>query len=169
MNATASSPAFSFATGWQSLVDADAEALRAFWRSEGAFTDDAQIDQRLPQVICLARDGDRVAGVCTAVALTPPTFGQPMYYFRVFIGKQWRRTRLVGLMWLRARDILETFARTNDFPCIGILVELENSGFREKGRRPVWTGLDLTYVGKSPRGLETRVYFFRGARMKDAP
>jgi hypothetical protein len=159
-------PAFVFSAGWQSLADGDADALREFWLAEGAFTDASQIEQRLPQVICLARDGDQVAGVCTAVAVTPANFGQPMYYFRVFIGKRWRSTRLVGLMWLRARDILETFARANGFPCIGILVELENAGFREKGRRPVWPGLDLTYIGKSPRGLETRVYFFRGARMK---
>jgi hypothetical protein len=159
-------PGFVFSAGWQSLAYGDADALREFWLAEGAFTDAAQIEQRLPQVICLARDGNQVAGVCTAVAVTPANFGQPMYYFRVFIGKRWRSTRLVGLMWLRARDILETFARANGFPCIGILVELENAGFREKGRRPVWPGLDLTYIGKSPRGLEARVYFFRGARMK---
>jgi len=162
-----SAPSFTFSTGWQSLSEDDAGALRDFWLAEGAFSDDAQISLRLPQVICLARDGDRVAGVCTAMTVTPPTFGQPMYYFRVFIGKSWRSTRLVGTMWLRARDILEHFARANDFPCIGILVELENAGFREKGRRPVWPGLDLTYIGRSPRGLETRIHYFRGARLKD--
>lgn len=152
---------------WQCLAPDDARDLRLFWRSEGAFTDDSHIDARLPQVICLAREGDRVAGVCTAVAMTPPQFGQPVYYFRVFVGRAWRTTRLVGLLWLRARDLLEAYARKQDFPCIGILVELENAGFRDKGRRPVWRGLDLTYVGRSPRGLETRVYYFKGARLKE--
>lgn len=158
---------FTFTTSWHSLTDEDADSLRHFWRSEGAFNDDDAIAQRLPQVVCFARDDETVAGVCTAIAMTPPAFGQPMYYFRVFVGKQWRTTRLVGLLWMRARDILETFAREHGFPCIGILVELENAGFRAKGRRPVWAGLELTYAGRSPRGLETRVYFFRGARMKD--
>lgn len=157
---------FRLLSGWQSLTTSDADALRSFWQAEGAFNDSKAIDERLPQVVCFARDGDQIAGVCTAMAMTPPAFGQPVFYFRVFTGRAWRTTRLVGLLWMRARDILESYAREHDFPCIGILVELENPGFIKKGRRPIWSGLDLTYIGKSPRGLETRVYYFKGARMK---
>jgi hypothetical protein len=157
---------FHLISTWHDLKKDDADALRQFWRAQGAFRDEKAIDERLPQVVCFARDADEVAGVCTAVAINPPAFGQPMYYFRVFIGQAWRSTRLVGLMWMRARDILEAHARDQDFPCIGILVELENRGFFVKGRRPIWSGLDLTYIGKSPRGLEMRVYYFKGARMK---
>lgn len=157
---------FRFVSGWRNLRDEDADALRNFWQAQGAFNSDKAVDERLPQVVCFARDGEEIAGVCTAVAVTPPAFGQPMYYFRVFTGRAWRTTRLVGLLWMRARDILETYACAHDFPCIGILVELENQGFLTKGRRPVWRGLDLTYIGKSPRGLETRVYYFKGARLK---
>lgn len=157
---------FRILPAWQCLTPDDARDLRAFWRSEGAIPDESQIEARLPQVVCLDRDGDRVAGVCTALPMSPPQFGQPVYYFRVFVGPAWRTTRLVRLLWVRARQLLEAYAREHDFPCISILVELENASFRDKGRRPVWNGVDLTYVGLSPRGLETRVCFFEGARLK---
>ena len=53
-------------------------AIRAFWRREGALTDDTQTDQRLPQLVMHARTRDgEVAGVCTAVPVTLPRLGQP--------------------------------------------------------------------------------------------
>lgn len=159
---------FRFVTNWQAMDAGDAEAIKAFWRREGAFTDDAPMAARLPQIVLHAREGDEVAAVCTAVPVTPPAFGQPVYYFRAFVGKAWRSTRLFVLLWRHAQPLLETYAREHGFPCIGILLELENNRFKEKGRMPVWPHTDLVYIGKSGRGLETRVYYFKGAKLKPA-
>jgi hypothetical protein len=156
---------FQFVSDWQSLDPDEGQAIGDFWRREGALNDDAQIKARLPQVVMHAREGDKVAAVCTAVPMTPPAFGQPMYYFRAFVGKDWRTTTLFKQLYRRAKTVLEDYARANDFPVIGILLELEGARFKEKGRVPVWP-LGLIYVGRSGRGLETRVYYFKGARLK---
>jgi hypothetical protein len=89
-----------------------------------------------------------------------------MYYYRCFIGQRWRRTRLVFALLRHAFATLETHARENGYPCIGVLLELENNRFGETLRAPAWPGIGFVYAGKSGRGLELRVRYFRGARLK---
>ncbi|HEY6984753.1 MAG TPA: hypothetical protein VH375_01620 [Rhodanobacteraceae bacterium] len=164
-----STPArFQFVRDWQSLDPAEAQAISEFWRREGAINDEAQMKARLPQVVMHAREGDQVAAVCTAVAMVPPAFGQPVYYYRSFVGKAWRTTTLIERLLKRAVQCLEEYASTHDFPCIGILLELEGARFKDKGRMPIWPHTGFIYVGKSGRGLESRIYFFKGARLKPA-
>ena len=158
-------PRFEFVTDWQMLDPADGQAICEFWRREGALNDDAQMKARLPQVVAHARNDQGVVAVCTAVPMTPPAFGQPVYYFRAFVGKDWRTTTVFKQLYKRAQVVLENYARERDFPCIGILLELEGARFKEKGRVPIWPH-GLIYIGKSARGLESRIYYFKGAKLK---
>lgn len=157
---------FRFVADWKALDPAEGDAICTFWRREGAIPDEAQMKARLPQVVMHVRDGDEVAAVCTAVGMTPPQFGQPVYYYRSFVGKAWRTTTLIERLLKRAVQCLEDYAAANDFPCIGILLELEGARFKEKGRAPVWPHTNFVYVGRSGRGLESRVYYFKGAKLK---
>ena len=158
---------FEIVTAWPALNAKDTDTVRAFWHREAAFESEADADQRLSQVVLYARttNGD-IAGVCTALAMLPPRFGQPMYYFRAFIGKDWRTTALVRELVNRSCDVLEAYAHERGFPCIGVLLELENQGFYRALRKPVWRNPRFYYVGKSERGLEVRAYYFNGACLK---
>ncbi len=160
---------FEFVAIWQALKPEDASAIRAFWVREGALDNHQAIDKRLAQVVMCARTsaGD-VAGVSTAVALLQPRFGQPMYYYRAFVGKAWRTTALVRDLMNRSNALLEAYARERGFPCIGVLLELENAGFYRALRKPVWWNPRFYYVGMSERGLEVRAFYFDGARLKSA-
>ena len=142
-------------------------AVLEFWRRENALGDEVQAQQRLREVVLHAVNASgEVAAVCTVVTMTLPRLAQPMYYYRCFIGKDWRKTRLVFTLLNRAFDALEAYARANRFPCIGVLLELENERFGKSLRAPVWPGIDFVYIGKSQRGLDLRVRYFRGARLK---
>jgi hypothetical protein len=163
----ASTPTFHFVTHWQRDCAEDAAAVLDFWRREQAFNSEVNAEERLRQVVLHARDATgEVAGVCTVMPLTLPRIGQPMYYYRCFIGKAWRKTRLVFRLLLRAFDVLEDYARAHGFPCIGMVLELENTRFGEALRAPVWPSTGFVYIGKSGRGLDLRVRYFRGARLK---
>jgi hypothetical protein len=116
----------------------------------------------------LSPEGE-VAGVCTAAAATPPQLGQPVWYWRTFVGVRWRSTPLVMNLLKRSCTLLGDHARANDWPCIGILLELENTRFRDKGRAAVWWNPRFTYIGRSARGLDLRVHYFHGARLKPPP
>jgi hypothetical protein len=158
---------FDFVVDWPSPNPASADAIREFWVREGAFNDQAQMTARLPQVVMHActKDG-QVAGVCTAVTMTPPHLAQPVYYWRTFVGKDWRSTPLVMMLLKRSCVLLEEHAIAHNFPCIGILLELENNRFKEKGRTAVWWNPRFVYIGRSQRGLDMRMFYFKGARLK---
>jgi len=159
--------AFDFITHWQTdSADADV-AVIAFWQRENALSSDVTMQERLREVVTHARDKNgEVAAVCTVVPMTLPRLGQPMYYYRCFIGKDWRKTRLVFRLLLRAFDVLEEHARAHEFPCLGVVLELENSRFGDTLRAPVWPSTGFIYAGKSGRGLDLRLRYFRGARLK---
>lgn len=160
---------FRFIVDWPAINQANAAAIAQFWQREGAIVDDASIAERLPQVVMHAQNAnDEIAAVCTAVAVTPPALGQPMYYWRTFVGQRWRTTGLVMSLLKRSCTLLETHARENDFPCIGVLLELENDRFRERGRAAVWWNPSFTYIGRSDSGLDVRVLYFRGAKLKQS-
>jgi hypothetical protein len=166
MSAAATAP-FHFVAHWQTHVAENDEAILKFWRRENAIGDDGQAQQRLREVVLDARTPQgEVAGVCTAAPVTLPRLGQPMYYYRCFIGSDWRKTRLVSTLLIRAFEALEDYARNNGYPCIGVVLELENARFGETLRRPVWPSTGFIYVGKSARGLDLRLRYFRGARLK---
>jgi len=160
---------FRYVVGWPEPSAEDAAAIKAFWRAEGALTDEATMDARVRQVVLHARTHEgEVAGVCTALPMTPPRLGQPMYYWRTFVGARWRATPLVMSLLKRSCALLEGYARTHDYPCIGVLLELENDRFRERGRMATWFNPRFVYIGRSERGLDLRVLYFRGARLKPA-
>lgn len=160
---------FDYIAHWPQGTPKDGAAVLEFWRRENAIGDEAQAQQRLREVVSHATNeaGD-VAGVCTAVPITLPRLGQPMYYYRCFIGAQWRRIRLGTSLTTHAFVVLEQYARAHDYPCIGVVMELENTGLVETLNMPIWPINPFIYIGKSRRNLELRVQYFDGALLKQA-
>jgi hypothetical protein len=163
----ATSAPFHFVAHWPQGSAKDGMAVLEFWRREKALGDEVQAQERLREIVLHATDASgEVAAVCTAVPITLPRLAQPMYYYRCFVGQRWRSTRLVFTLLNRAFATLERYARENRYPCIGVLLELENERFGKSLRAPMWPGIGFVYAGKSGRGLELRVRYFRGARLK---
>jgi|SRR5450755_1729941 len=169
MNEKKTPEAFNFVTHWPQGTPKDGAAVLEFWQRENAIGDEAQAQQRLREVVVHAtNEAGEVAGVCTAIPLTLPRLGQPMYYYRCFIGTDWRRMRLGTSLLKRAFAVLGEYARSHDYPCIGVALELENTGLRETLNMPIWPINYFIYIGKSQRDLELRVRYFRGARLKQS-
>ncbi len=161
---------FTIVRDWQCLAQDDADAIVELWLREGALTDRARARDRLPQVVSHARDATgAIVGVCTAYADILPQTGQPMYHYRSFVAAAWRSSLVVRSLILDAVRCLEAYAAENDYPCVGIVVELENPRFRDAlADAPVWraSGIRLVYVGRSARGLDLRLQYFRGASLR---
>jgi len=158
---------FTFIVDWNQLKSTDAAAIREFWLEQRALAGEEEISKRLDEVVLHARTGDgRVAAVCTALAMTPPALGQPVYYWRTFIGSAWRSTKLVRTLLNRSCALLGEFAKANGYPCIGIVLELENARFGETLRRPEWTNPDFVYLGRAVGGRELRIHYFEDVELK---
>ncbi len=160
-------PRFRFHPAWGQLSAEQVDQIVAFWLREKALPSEQEASQRVGQVVMFATDCDgEIAAICTAQPINPPQIGQPVYFYRSFVAPAWRHSLLVFRLLKKAVRLLEEDARQHNWPCIGVLLELENPRFAEKGRMPVWPGIDFVYVGKSPRGLECRIHWFRAARLK---
>lgn len=154
-------------TDWPQVDPATGEAIRAFWLREAANVEGDEATRRLAQVVAHVVDKHgEVVALATVVPKVLPRLGQPMYYYRCFVGKAGRTSKLIRPLLSHTQKVLERYARAHDFPCIGILLELENKGFNGALRWANWHGVNFSYIGISPRGLELRVWYFRGARLK---
>lgn len=161
-------PQFTYHAGWTELTERDAQDVIEFWQREKALPGGQDPRQRVSQVVMFARDADgEVAAVGTAVPQWPPQLAQPVYYYRSFVAPKWRHTRVVYNLLRKAVRLLEADAEAHDWPCIGVMLELENQRFGETGRMPVWPRIEFVYIGRSPRGLECRVHWFRKAKLKN--
>lgn len=169
----AASAGFRFIADWQDLSDADANSVLDFWHREHANVEGAVATRRVHQVVTrvLAPDG-AIAAVSTAGVRTIPRLGQPMYYYRCFVGAAWRGHALMRPLIHHTYVQLDAWSRAHGFPCIGLLLELENAGFKRTLQRAYWPmtpGLGFSFIGRSAKGLDLRVCYFQGARLHGRP
>ena len=157
----------SIVTDWQCLDAADGEAIKAFWTRERANVEGREAERRLKEIVAhiVTEDGS-IAAVATVEPKILPRLGQPMYAFRCFIGEAWRNGKLARTLVKHAEDVLYPYARERGFPCIGVLLELENSRFATGLRRAYWSDMKMTYIGQNAIGQDVRVWYFPGAKLK---
>src|SRR6185312_15050654 len=134
-------------TDGQQLDQETGNAIRAFWEREQANVSGEEATRRLDEVVAHVVDerGELVA-VATVAQKILPRLGQPMYYYRCFVGKAWRSSKLVRPLLRHTYKVLEKYARANNFPCIGVLLELENEGFTDSLRWAQWPSVDFSYI-----------------------
>lgn len=153
---------------WGAVDASLAAEIIAMWRSGDAIASADEATRRAGEAVCVARaaDGSLVA-VATAQPRRIPFLGQTMYYLRAYVAPGARGS------WLPQR-LLETSQRvlaedaTGPSPAaaaLGIFLELENPSFARIGARAVWRRSGFVYAGRTPRGLERRIWYFPGARV----
>ena len=158
---------YRYVTDWMQLDPEVGETIRAFWLREQANVEGERATQRLHEVVAHVLDEHgELAALSTAQTKILPRLGQPMYYYRCFVGQQWRSSKLVRPLLRYTQKVLEAYARKHGYPCIGVLLELENEGFADTLRWAHWPNIGFSYIGISPRGMELRVWYFRGAKLK---
>lgn len=165
-----SDPTYTLVDSWQCMKPAEADAVCAFWHREHANVEGEEARRRVQQVLTRALDTQgNVIAVSTAEPCSVPRLGQPMYYYRCFVGADWRGKEMAIALLRRGFDDLERWATERDFPCIGILLELENEALAGHLPRAHWHRVGFSFIGRSPRGLDLRVRYFHNAELKPMP
>ena len=157
----------SIVTDWQCLEPVNGEAIKAFWVRERANVEGRVAENRLKEIVAhiVTADG-QIAAVATVEPKILPRLGQPMYAFRCFIGAAWRTGKMARTLVKFAEVVLEPYARERGFPCIGVLLELENERFATGLRRAYWSDMKMTFIGRNAIGQDVRVWYFPGAKLK---
>lgn len=165
-----SSSRFSYVYDWQAMSEPSAAAILDFWQREAAIGKPSEMSRRLSEVVLHAVDQDGlIAAVCTVYSAIHPQVGQPLYHYRCFVGRQWRSSLLLRTMIRHAKRLLGDYALKQDFPCVGMIVELENPRFRDAlTDAPLWCshGTCFVYIGKNARGHDMRLLYFPRAKLR---
>ncbi|CAH0991320.1 hypothetical protein SIN8267_01423 [Sinobacterium norvegicum] len=146
-----------------------AEELIDFWLSTNALPDRETAVARLSQVVAVARHQGHVGSVMSGYVGKHELIGQPLFHLRSFTDKRYRRTGL-GLSLLMAvkQRFEQLFDNDNATMAIGLCLSLEGSELLSAPalRQGVWQRSGFVFVGRNSRGLEQRVYYFKGATLR---
>lgn len=150
---------------WKQVTPELADELLAFWKDNNAIADDAAAKQRVPEVVCVARDENgALCGVGTAVIKVLPRLRQPMYYYRQFFAKGLRGQHQELAFFQRCKQVLEAHCAAMETPeSLGILLEIENAKIAAAYKQAVVPGFDAVFLGYSPRGMQLRASYFNNA------
>jgi hypothetical protein len=163
---------FHYLDSWQHMTLEETQAVQAFWLRENAHVEGAEAARRVHEVVIRAVTLDgQLAAITTVEPRLIPRLMQPLYYYRCFVGAAWRNGGLlrVRVLLQKTVEVLEAWASVRDYPCIGVICELENEGFGKTLQRAYWSNgrhNGYSYIGRSARGLDMRVRYFIGARLK---
>lgn len=156
---------------WRRVDDALAQEIVALWQREGISLAGDEPLRRAHEAVCVARDAQgAVVSVVTAQARLIPFLGETLYYLRLFVAPRARNAWLPKRQLAAAQRILAADA-DSEAPAsdaIGIFIELENPGFARIRPRAVWPHSGFFYAGRTPRGLERRIWYFPGAQLRNS-
>lgn len=150
---------------WKQVTPELTAELLDLWQRNNALREPAMAAMRAGQAVCVTRDDQgRMVGVGTAVLRVLPRLRQPMYYYRQFFSQEFRGQKQTVPFFERAKEILETYNAGLPAPeSLGVLLELENPQLA--ARYNMAQGATTTFIGYSPRGLQLRVSYFKGATL----
>jgi len=161
---------------WQAIDENRAQAICRMWADHGAGIAEPEARQRAQEVVCAVLDETgSLIGVSTAVPRRIPFLGETMFYFRAFLIPNARGGLLIRQLMTASWVCLNAGYQRDPSPGqpIGIFLEIENPQLSRDRERAVWQrpaesvlpGSGLVYVGRTPRGLDRRIWYFEKARL----
>ena len=152
---------------WQKVGPELQEELAGFWVEHGAMLDKSKAAERAAEVVCIARDGDRLVGVSTAYARIAPMLRQPMYFYRNYIAPDYRSQGLSIPFITTSFEEIERQELAKEKPqCIGVILSIENQRVARHYDEAYWPQSKFAYAGISPGNTTLRVRYFEGARLR---
>lgn len=133
------------------------------WVREGALGPD-EANRRVGEILLVATDVQhQPAGVATAYLRRNDQLRAELWYTRVFVGADHRRSGLAIALAHAAREHMAQRHRSGlDRRGIGILFEVESEILKRFLPQAIWPRTEFAFVGQDARGSHIRVYYFPG-------
>lgn len=154
---------------WRRVDPALEREIVVLWSEHRVLPPDVDPSARAQEAVCVARDaGGRLVAVATARARIVPFLGESLYNFRLFVAPGARSRQLPLRMLRRSQRVLAADAAGGQpaSDALGILLVLENPRFDRFRRLATWKRTGFVYAGRTPQGLQRRIWYFPGARLR---
>jgi hypothetical protein len=154
-----------FENVWKKPDQAIQLQVAAIWKNLARF-EDAKIQERMTQLVYVAKDGEKVVAVSTAFKAYIAQLRNFFYVFRCLVLPQHSIPGIDAKITVLTRDFLESIHK-HDGPdeAIGLLALIENQKLKER-TQAIWPASGLVYIGNSKEGHHIRVYYFKKAVVK---
>jgi hypothetical protein len=150
---------------WKKKYSDERQQAITLWKRFNTFLTDEVTVQRAAEIVFVAKKNDEVVGVTTVRPLKVKLLNDNYFYeFRIFISPDHRTPGLDALLAVKTKEFFETNAAESDFPCIGLVIIVENEKMKQNWNRAVWPDIDMVFAGYTPQGNHIRVSYFKGAR-----
>ncbi len=142
-----------------------ADDVLALWAREGAVPE-PEARRRVHEVHLVAlEESEGLVGVSSAFLKRNAQLRLDLWYYRAFVARAHRQSRLAVQLALRGRDLLESrFVSGEDTRAPGMIYEVENPGLKRYFNKALWLPTDFTFIGENERGDHVRVHYFPDAQ-----
>ncbi|MDX6235087.1 MAG: hypothetical protein QOH68_4254 [Nocardioidaceae bacterium] len=146
------------------LTDALADEILAFWSAHGALVEEVG-RQRLPEVVCVLRDGGgELVGVSSVYADAVPLVGNRRFFvYRRFLAPG-RSDEDDERMLVAAFDALDREGAPTGAPG-GLCVFVDDPETMRRHPEAVWPDTEMLYAGYLPDGRQVRIRYFADAHI----
>ena len=149
---------------WQKDKSAIKQELIDFWRSEDIIFPDEVAEERINQLVMIARDpAGTIIGVCTARIAYIEHLINNFYYFRSYVGEKYRSQGLAFDFTVQTRKFFnQLFQDGIETKVIGVFMEIENEQLKRRNKAVWESGQDWNFyfVGMDSKGNHLRVSYF---------
>jgi len=141
----------------------DKEIIK-FWQSLNALPSSVSAQDRVGQVVCIVRIGNKIVGVSTAHRVQISQLNKNYFYnYRLMLHPEYRLPGLTEKVGVSTINILEDLFKSKNTDCIGMITLVENTAYKTHRKQAVWMATGFVYVGNSANGHHLRVRYFEGA------
>lgn len=141
------------------------QAAIGFWRDLAILPPGVDAAARAAELVAVARQGDAVAAVSTAVIQEIPAVRSRFAMFRCAVAPAHRRSRLATDLLLNAKRLIEQWSLAHPEARVrGLGVVLE-ADVGERARMPLWPEAGMQLAGHTPEGRQLRLAWFAHARL----
>jgi len=153
---------------WKNIDETLAENLVNFWLAEGALSDKAKARARVPEVIMIAQDASQnIVGITTMELKRSAILENEFCFWRQYVAKSMRQSRLASVMGIEAHKILEDEFLKGSLHAKGLIVEVENRFMNDYLKPAILSPVPFVYFGHNAKGQQMRVCYFKGAQVLD--
>lgn len=143
----------------------DADAVE-FWLEHGLLIDRAVAEKRSEQLVLVGYDGDKLAGIATAVRMYHEPLRHHFMFYRVAIDPEYRRQQVMTKIAAQSVDILQPWFANHPQEEVAGLLTVYDAPYLRAGDQPATSEImNFVLCGYNPSGRQIRVRWFDHARV----
>ncbi|WP_424964113.1 hypothetical protein [Ekhidna sp.] len=155
---------------WGNLTEDLKKRVIDFWIMEKAITKKEDAENRVNDLLAIAKIDDTLVGVATGIVTPHPQLKSKVVFYRTYIAQDHRNNKIAQRLFLKSFEELDKIDDLKKDNVMGLLIAFQSPVLVEnyiKDQKPVLEKFhDLTFIGYDQTGVPMRIAFFNNVSIK---